>query len=537
MESLDAEFVTHEPCPNCGSKDNLARYTDGHGYCFGCQYYEKAKGVSAPSPYIGLCAMGEAKSISSRCLTKETCEKWRYTISTYQDRKVHIAHYCDDMGRPIAQKLRFDDKSFKFLGDTKAVGLYGQHLWRDGGKRVVITEGELDALSVSQIQNHKWPVVSLPTGAAGAKRALQKSFEWLNRFEEVVLMFDNDEAGLRAVSQCSTLQFPTGKLRVALLPLKDANEMLKAKRHSEVVDAIFGAKPYRPKGISYANEVKELVKQYDTKQGFTLPYEGLMEKTQGIRLGELWTFAAGTGIGKSTLVRECAYHFLKSGHSVGMLMLEESMQRTALAMVGLAIDKPTHLVWNDLSEDERNRGIEAALDTRRLCFYEHFGVTDLDTIVDKIRYMAVGCECQFIILDHLSFLVSGSMENDERRLIDHIMATLEKLTQELKIGLLLVSHLKRIGGDKGHENGAEISLSHLRGSATIANYSDYVIGLERNTQSEDKNCTTLRVLKSRHTGDTGFAGHLVYTPQTGRLQDAPNIFSPTLEQEEALSPF
>ncbi|WP_412058452.1 DnaB-like helicase C-terminal domain-containing protein [Bartonella sp. DGB2] len=536
MESLDAEFLNHEPCPQCGSKDNLARYDDGHGYCFGCQYYEKAKGVSAPSPYIGLCAMGEAKFIPSRGLTKETCEKWRYTISTYQNKHVHIAHYCDDMGRPIAQKLRFDDKSFKFLGDAKAVGLYGQHLWRDGGKRVVITEGELDALSVSQIQNHKWPVVSLPTGAAGAKRALQKSFEWLNRFEEVVLMFDNDEAGLRAASQCSTLQFPAGKLRVARLPLKDASEMLKAKRHSEVVDAIFGAKPYRPNDVSF-EEAESHNDEPDDDIGFELPYEGLMEKTQGIQLGELWTFTAGTGIGKSTLVRECAYHFLKLGHKVGMLMLEESVKRTMRGMAGLAIDKPAHLMWNSLSEEEKTKGLEATVRTGRLGFYDHFGVTDLDTIIDKIRYMAAGCECQFIILDHLSFLTSSSRESDERRLIDHVMSSLKKLAKELNIGLLLVSHLKRISGDKGHEDGAGVSISHLRGSSTIANYSDYVIGLERNTQAQDKNRTTLRVLKNRRTGDTGLAGHLVYTPETGRLQDAPNIFSPTLEQEEALTPF
>ena len=36
----DSTFVRHEPCPSCGSKDNLARYSDGHGYCFGCHYRE-----------------------------------------------------------------------------------------------------------------------------------------------------------------------------------------------------------------------------------------------------------------------------------------------------------------------------------------------------------------------------------------------------------------------------------------------------------------------------------------------------------------
>lgn len=35
-----ANFVHHEPCPKCGSRDNLARYDDGSAYCFGCRYYE-----------------------------------------------------------------------------------------------------------------------------------------------------------------------------------------------------------------------------------------------------------------------------------------------------------------------------------------------------------------------------------------------------------------------------------------------------------------------------------------------------------------
>ena len=32
--------VGHEPCPKCGSRDNLARYDDGGAWCFGCHYWE-----------------------------------------------------------------------------------------------------------------------------------------------------------------------------------------------------------------------------------------------------------------------------------------------------------------------------------------------------------------------------------------------------------------------------------------------------------------------------------------------------------------
>ena len=42
----DSHFVRHEPCPSCGSKNNLARYSDGHAVCFtgGCDHYERGNG-------------------------------------------------------------------------------------------------------------------------------------------------------------------------------------------------------------------------------------------------------------------------------------------------------------------------------------------------------------------------------------------------------------------------------------------------------------------------------------------------------------
>ena len=44
MKDTQSNFVRHEPCPNCNSRDNLARYSDGHAYCFGCEYREPAVG-------------------------------------------------------------------------------------------------------------------------------------------------------------------------------------------------------------------------------------------------------------------------------------------------------------------------------------------------------------------------------------------------------------------------------------------------------------------------------------------------------------
>ena len=112
------------------------------------------------------------------------------------------------------------------------------------------------------------------------------------------------------------------------------------------------------------------------------------------------------------------------------------------------------------------------------------------------------------------------------------MTKLRSLVEETNIGLLLVSHLRRPSGDRGHEDGREVSLSHLRGSASIAHLSDAVIGLERNQQADDDveaNTTTVRILKNRYTGETGVSCYLHYDRDTGRMTQVDNPF---MEGEE-----
>lgn len=525
--SEDSELIDKGPCPKCGSSDGNALYSDNHQFCYVCNTYtppdedEERPIPTRKSSKGDLLPPGEYRAIPARSLTEETVRKWGYSVGKMHGEPVQIANYRNDAGQIIAQKVRTADKDFVFLGDGKTCGLYGQHLWRDGGKRVVITEGEIDAMSVSQIQGHKWPVVSLPKGAAGAKKSVQAEFEWLDRFDEIVLMFDNDEPGQEAVEAVGELRFSPGKLKVAKLPLKDANDMLKAGRGAEVVNAIFAAKPYRPDGIVDGSEVWDAINATDeTVEGaYSYPFEGLQEKLNGAHPGQVITLTAGSGVGKTEVVREITYGMLNQGATVGLMMLEEDLRRTARGFVGLALNRPAHLEWDDIPEEDRRRGYEATLGTGRMFLYDHFGSTALDNLLSKLRYLAVGCGCNVIVLDHISIVVSGIGDGDERRLIDNIMTELKRHAMELGIILFIISHLRRPSEGKGHEEGATTSLSQLRGSHAIAQLSDTVIGLERNQQGDHPNVTTLRVLKNRRAGITGKAGWLSYDHTTGRLTE------------------
>jgi twinkle protein len=149
-------------------------------------------------------------------------------------------------------------------------------------------------------------------------------------------------------------------------------------------------------------------------------------------------------------------------------------------------------------------------------------MNDVDSVFSKLRFMAMGLECKWIVFDHLHMLLSMTTDGDERRNIDTIMHNFRTLVEETGIGLILVSHLRRVDGNRGHENGIETGLNHLRGSQSIAQLSDCVISLERNQQSEDPveaSTTKVRVLKSRYTGDVGLATQLFYDKDSGRLSE------------------
>ena len=125
---------------------------------------------------------------------------------------------------------------------------------------------------------------------------------------------------------------------------------------------------------------------------------------------------------------------------------------------------------------------------------------------------------RWVILDHLSIVISGLENLDERKLIDVTMTKLRTLVEETGIGLILVSHLRRPEGNKGYEDGVQTSLNSLRGSHAISQLSDGVISLERNQNDEEKkNYTTVRVLKNRHNGDTGKCGTLFFDDETSCL--------------------
>ena len=531
MNNTESEFVKHTPCEQCGSSDANGIYTDGHSFCFSCGHHKNGDPIEsgtsprADTPSSALAPLGSPQALPKRMLKEETCQKFGYTVSEYKGQKVQVANY-KKAGRVVGQKLRFANKDFIYLGEK--AGLFGEHLWKDGGKQLVITEGEIDAMSVHQAIG-KWPVVSVPNGAQGAAKSVRNSVDFVSSFDKVIIMFDMDDAGQKAAKEVADI-LPSGKAFIAQLPLKDPSDMLQARRNAELVDAIWQAKPHRPDGIINSADLWEDVIAEDTSESVPYVFPKLNDKTRGIRKGELVVLTAGSGVGKSAVVREFAYDLLNQGKTVGMMMLEENTKRTAIGMMGLAMSKPLHLSREGITDGEMREAFDATAGSGRLWLYDHFGSMDPDNLVNRIRYLAVGCNCDYIVLDHISIAISGLENGDERRMIDNLMTRLRSLVEETGVGLFVISHLRRPEG-RSHEEGGLTSLSQLRGSHSLAQLSDIVLGLERNQQdTELANVTTIRVLKNRFSGETGEAVSVFYDKSTGRLSEydleASHGFSP-----------
>ena len=531
------------PCPNpkCDSTDANATYPDdGHSWCYSCETYisgekemQQTKIVQINNPTTSsLRSVGVVSDIPERKIKKETAQKYNAQVMrTGNIITHHIYQYFDGDGNHIANKIRdVKDKKFWSEGDLINAGLFGEHIFGRAGKYITVCEGEIDAMSAYEMLGSKWPVVSIKNGAASALENCRKSFEYLNQFESVVLCFDNDKPGREAALKVAEL-FDPNKCKIIELELKDANEYLKTNQRKKFSDDWWNARTFTPAGIVNLADLGDTL--YDEKYCETVlyPWQGLNDKTYGMRTGELVTFTSGAGMGKSSIIRELMHHIMKvSKDNIGVLAMEENIRNTAFNLMSVEADARLYIkeIRDKFTREQLVDWQDKTVGTGRFFAFDHFGSISNDEILGRVRYMAKGLGCKWIFLDHLSILVSGNEEfGDERKSIDVLMTKLRSLVEATGIGLLLVSHLRRPSGDRGHEDGREVSLSHLRGSASIAHLSDSVIALERNQQAEDEieaNTTVLRILKNRYTGDTGICTHLHYDKETGRMTEINNPF-------------
>ena len=474
--------------------------------------------------------------LPKRGLTAETLRRYGYFVSAYNGQPVHVAPYYDANGEVAAQKLRFPDKTFSTLkASPKAPGvgdcqLFGRPVWGDKhDKRVVVTEGEIDAMTIAQEMNFVMPCVSIGTGAKAASKHIKSNWNWLNRFGEIILWFDDDEHGRAAAEECAQL-FAVGKVKLARVDgAKDASDLYQANRPGDIGQAIYAAKAWRPQGIVNAADNSDDVcaPKADTKSGWSYhwPWPHVEEMLGPILPGQVCYQVAGTGIGKSTALAEIEHSLMAQGCKVGHMGFEDTRRDVKLRL--MSIDAGERLEVNPRDDAEMKRLHDHTFSKRLIELFDpETAEWTVDAILGYVRYMAKALDCKVIIIDPLTFIAAGmSLGDDERRALDKASRDLAAMAKELGVHLQVAHHLTDPRQDGGHTEGAKTHLNQVRGSGGIANFATFVIGHERNQQAEGDAflLTRLRALKNRARSITGPMEVLKYDLQTGRLK-------PTKEQ-------
>ncbi len=531
----ESKEIGKTKCPACPSSDGFTLYDDGHGYCFVCNHYEKEIGkeedmpVAAPqvtSLELFESQLGDYRGCQERGITKTIAEHYGVRATYDSERNITAYNYpYYDTGELVAYKVRTLPKQFKTVGDFKNVWPFGCQSFGMGGKRLVITEGEFDAMSVAQASlehyNKIYPTISI--ASASNLKSLLYARDWIRSFEEVVLFFDKDEAGKKAIKEAANI-IGIDKVKIATGAAKDPCELYIAGGKDAVMRAIWDAQAYSPAGIVVGHA--PVWEQYLARQSTeSVPYpdclDGINDKTKGMRFGEITLFTSGTGSGKSTVIKEIVLDLLdKTSYKIGMISLEESIGDTAEKLIQMKLKQ--NLQEHDVPLDIQEAASKEVFGDERLVLLDHQGSVGDESLIDKIEYMAL-MGCKYLILDHITIAVSEGAEGyTGNEAIDKVMSDLLKITKKHNVWLGVISHLRKVqGGSTTFEQGKLPSMDDIKGSGSIKQISFDIIGFSRdmaNENEEVRNTINFIVLKSRFSGKTGPAGSVRYNHDTTRLE-------------------
>lgn len=435
----------------------------------------------------------EETDLTGRNIPVHVCNK--YNVGEYND-NVYFPYFLN--GVCVAAKTRnisyWENKEYRWKGDSSSVGLFGMQTCKQSGD-LLIVEGELDALAAYVMYGMKASVISIAHGALSAVNDIKMHWDWVNKFNNIFLCFDMDEAGRKAVEQVLK-NLPSSKMRVVNLPApyKDACDVLKDGNVDSFIDAVRSAQRVIPSEFMTKEEVIKEGLEILLGEGLTVRYSTgfkyLDELIGGFREGELITIVGGTGVGKTEFLRRLCLTAVEQGMKVLFFTLETAPK----VVIGLFAEMLLgHQIMSDpfsrrnISREEIEEAVKYI--SENIIFIKHIGSFSRQKMLDSIEYAAIAEGVKFVALDHLTAAVNTGSEFLVGE-VDFTIAELNRVTTQLGITTFVITHQSRSKEDK---EDAKTSLNRLRHSQGIAQNSHCVLGLER---QRNESILEIRTLKA-----------------------------------------
>lgn len=509
-------------CPDCELegkyKQNVGVYEDGL-YCFRCEKMIKHDGIQEErKPFI----VGELlpQGMPKRRINKDVTDAFK--VSHLGDKAIFPYYRGNEL---VMQKTKDSKKAYSIINYTKDTDMFGSHLHDSSRKNIIITEGEEDAMAVYQALGHGASrslnhVTSLPRGASSAVEFIKHHYQVLVQYDYVTLCLDNDDPGQKALEKVIPL-FSKNKIKIVKLPRKDACEMLINNQSEELKWAVLKADTITPKGIIRMSDLTDEFFEYEYPVGETLPFPKLNKGLGGLRKGELTMVCAGSGIGKSVFTTNIIYDLiLNKGLKIVDIKLEEDKKKTIFTYAGMYFENKNYAMSpKALTHEQREEFREKFA---KYMTHDHFGSLTSKELLDVLEYYALSEKVDFIFLDHISMAISGtiSSKEGERKDIDILLTRIRELVNTTEVGVVCVSHVSNPkNGGKEWEEGRKVNRSALRGSSSLVQLSDSIIGIEGDLTEEDtKNYRQIRLLKTRYGNEQEvLCDTFVYDGDTGKI--------------------
>ncbi len=520
---------SHVKCPysDCGSSDAFSYNTESKaGKCHSCEKkYPAEKGYESWAlEEYPINQRGEVMMLSAR--TEEEVFEGCRGITLETMKFFNVSTVLDRSSKPIkhvypypsgGRKIRVLPKEGFFLEGMKTDEFFGQNLWNTGtGKIVTICEGELDAMSAYQMCNNPkfpCPFISLPS-ATPSRKLWEKTREYLNGFDKIILSVDSDEAG-NAVAHKIAKMFPNKVYRVIHDKYKDANDFLQAGAAKEFVNAWWGARKFTPDNV--LNTTNQFLNLYNKAEEHVYVQTGIPDFDDlalGLMQGHFTVFKAKTGIGKTEFMRYLQYRILSEYPDVPIAIwhLEETKLRSLLGLCSYELQanvtRKDLIVDNGYDEIVQEAISKITKDEMLFQFY----LNDEDDpllLLDQIRYLSQACGCKYIMFEPIQD-VAASKNGDESKetFLADMAIRLSKLAAELNVGLITIAHT--------NDDGAVKYCKMIEQRASV------VVELQRDNMAEDeddRNTTRLYITKNRPTGATGYAGEMSFSPDSFTLRN------------------
>lgn len=485
-------------------------------HCIRCGYIEKNGEEMKDLPIESFLSFS---SLKDRKIREDTCKFYGVKVSFNETNGEIEQHYypVTKKGVITGYKIRKLPKQFFSNGDTKGtIELFGQYVASKGGKKVLITGGELDALSAFQMLLDKYPnftpaVVSLPKGENTS--SIKDNMDFLLSFEEIIIYTDMDEPGRKAADDIAKLIGP--KVKILSTSEKDASDMLVKGKQAEFINAFFSAKEYKPKGFVTVEDVFDKATAMPV-WGKSWPWPTMTKLTYGRRLGEGIYFGAGVKVGKSEAVNQIAHHITQvEGGKIALFKLEEEPAMTVRKIAGKIMHKQFHVPDGPFTQEELIEGVNRVKGCVEL--YNSYGSTSWDELKAAIRYAVVSEGCKDIVIDPLTRLTVGMDPSQANTELERIADEISKMAKDLGFFYMFFCHLKAPQTGKPHEEGGKVHSNQFTGSRAMMRACYYMVGIERDKTLEDeveRNTSTFVLLEDRAFGNSG-SFPVYYNRETG----------------------